>query len=66
VGGEYRGKKAILIERKMLKYALSHETKIFLKKSKKTLDNTLCLWYNTEEKEVEQAVLTLPYETRMG
>ena len=41
-----------------------------LKKSKnifaKPIDNPLPPWYNTEEKEVEQAVLTLPYMTRMG
>ena len=42
----------------------------FIEKKKnifaKPIDNTLPPWYNTEEKEVEQAVLTLPYMTRMG
>lgn len=32
----------------------------------KPIDKTQSGWYNTEEKEVEQAVLTLPYMTRMG
>ena len=32
----------------------------------KPIDKSPKGWYNTEEKEVEQAVLTLPYETRMG
>ena len=33
---------------------------------RKGIDKRARVWYNTEEKEVEQAVLTLPYETRMG
>jgi hypothetical protein len=32
----------------------------------KPIDKTQGGWYNTKEKEVEQAVLTLPYMTRMG
>lgn len=32
----------------------------------KPIDKCPTPWYNTEEKEVEQAVLTLPYMTRMG
>jgi len=45
---------------------VNENEKIFLIKIQKTLDNFHLPWYNTEEKEVEQAVLTLPYMTRTG